>query len=217
MLGLLVKYRLESDEEIADEENNILKTTTVNDKIISKSKFIFHRESNIIAYHPIKGKISNDQFKKLFCKIFERANNNVFVTAQIQTIDDESKIFESIKQFDKITTLTIELHPSNPTNRDRWKKTDEKLHDMKVEKYYEKYVSNDNINIDENGEAFGNILMAADGYGEAQIIGLKDGRAHSASTKKLQMKQSAPKDNIENALTQLQPKFKQILERFEVK
>ncbi|WP_163243920.1 hypothetical protein [Clostridium sporogenes] len=215
--GYLVKYKEENIEEVVDEDNRTLKTTKLQDKIIAKSEFILHLSSGLIAYRIIRNVIGNEQFKKQFSKLIEKANNNCFINAEIQGINDEVKIFKAIKEFDIITSLYLTLHPSNPSNRQRWKETDEKLHKMQVEKYIEKYISKKGIIIEEDDQTFGNIIMAADGYGEAKIKGTKDGKQKEASTRKMQIKSSVPNMNMDEIIKFLYKDFKNILERFKNK
>jgi len=213
--GLLVKYKIETDEEIVDESNRVLDKTMIPNKIIAKSEFILHLHSGIIAYHPITNHIPNNKFRTEFCKLLEKANNRIFVNAEIQPIDEEAKIFEAIKKFEIIYSLKIALHPSNPSNRNRWKKTDDKLRKMEVENYCEIYRSRHGIKIDENDEAYGNIIMAADGYGEARIKGTREGKETSASTTQLQMTLKVENEPLLSSMELLYKSFHKIFERFE--
>lgn len=212
--GLLVKYKQAADEEIVDEKNNILKLTSIPDKAKAKSEFLLHLKTGIIAYHPVINSINNNQFKKIFCKLIENANDNLFVSAEILAIDDETRIFDAIKKFQKINSLVIKLHPSNPSNRDRWKRTDEKLHSMNVEYYTEIYGGKEGMKINEDSDAYGNIIMATDGYGEAKISGIRNGKKSTVSTKKIPIKTIAPKNNSKSMALKLFPSFKKIFERF---
>lgn len=213
--GYLVKYKDENIEEVVDEDEGTLTTARLQDKIIAKSEFVIHLFSGIVAYGNISDAIGNTQFRKQFCKLIEKANDNCFVNAQIQGINDEGMIFKAIKEFDKITSLYLTLHPSNPSNRERWKKTDEKLQEMQVEKYVEKYTSKKGIILDEHGQTYGNIIMAADGYGEAKLKGIKDGKLSEASTRQMQIKSLVSNANKNEVLKFLFGDFKKILDRFQ--
>lgn len=214
IFGILVKYKEQFDEEVVNENENVLATTIVPKKTLAKSNFVLHPKTGIIAYHPVINRINNSQFKNLFCKLIEESYNNLFIDAEIQSVDDEMKIFDAIKSLDKITSLVINLHPSNPSNRDRWKKTDEKLQAMNVENYSETYSGKNGIIIDENGDAYGNIIMAGDGYGEARINGIKGGKQVLVSTKKIPIRVVAPSEGIEIIVNKLSPVFNKIFERF---
>lgn len=218
IFGLLVKYIPQADQEIADPKSNILKVTTVPGKTVAKSPFVLHLSTGIIAYHPIPGFISSRQFKDNFCNLIEAANQDMFVDAEMQPINDETNIFEAIKSFSKITALTISLHPSNPTNRRRWEKTDEKLQKMKAEKYYESYKSEKGLIIEDEDEVYGNILMAGDGYGVAKIEGYnKHGEKNISSTEKISKRKLAPKENPKLIIHNLFPSFDEVFRRFKKK
>lgn len=180
--GFLVKYKLLKDEDIVDESSKMLTKTFIENRVIETSQFFIHPKSGIIAFHPIQGKIGHNQFRHIFAELIKVNNDNVFVDAEVDFINEEIKILEAIKSFEKIFLLSIELHPSNPSFRERWKKTDIKLKAMEAEGYKQVYHSKKGLILDENGEPFGDILMAGDGYGKAEIKGLKDGEIHTAST-----------------------------------
>lgn len=192
--GNLTKYKPIADDGFVDRGKHKIVKRQVPDKIYATSSFILHFATGIIAYHPIANKISNTQFKKLFCRIIEEANDQLLVKASIESIDDETAIFEAIRSFEKIHYISIELHPSNPSNRDRWKRTDERLQKLKVDKFKEYYESIDGINLEEDDETFGNVIMAADGYGRAEIVGILDGDDRKVSTEKLAVQGKAPSE-----------------------
>ena len=138
----------------------------------------------------------------------------MFIDVEIQTIHDEYKIMKALKQFDKITKIDITLHPSNPSNRDRWEKTDEKIQKMKVKKFKQSYYG-DNIIVDENSEVVGDIFMAGDGYGVATIKGQIDEKDKIVSTDKVPVRDFAGKEEPHKIVEKLSKTFKKILERFD--
>jgi hypothetical protein len=217
--GLLVKYTPQSIEEVVDEINKCLKTTDIYDKMISKNEFFLHLNSGILAYHT-DYKCNSNLFKRQFAKIIEEANNNIFVNAEIISIDDETKIFDAIMNFDKVQRISLELHPSNPSNRELWKKTDDKIRNLNAQKYYEYYVGED-LHIADNHEVYGNVVMACDGYGKATVIGIKSNKKLKVSTDKMPISQYAGRtirvENKSEILSQLTSTFKKVLERFKHK
>lgn len=186
--GYLTKYKSQKEEDTVDEVKKQLSKTTIQNRAIASSIFFLQPITGIIAYHPRPGIIGINQFKEIFSELIETANDHIMVDAEIQSIDEELEILEAIRKFDKITSLFIELHPSNPHNRQRWKKTDERLQRMKVERYKQHYQSDKGLIVDPEDDAYGDILMAADGYGRADIIGEKDNKESTASTEKIPMK-----------------------------
>lgn len=180
--GYLVKYKNEKEEEIVDEKNKVIKTTTVNNRTIASSPFFLQPHSGVIAFHPINGLIGHEQFRKVFAELIKAANDFILMDAEITFIEEETTIIEAIKSFDKIMDIRIELHPSNPSSRDLWRRTDDKLRRMGVEKYKQQYHSEKGLAFGETDEVYGDIIMASDGYGKAKIVGTKSGRIYTAKT-----------------------------------
>lgn len=212
--GYLVKYKFLKEEDIVDEKNRLLTTTSISNRAVAASPFFLHPKTGILAFHPIAFNIGHNQFRHVFAELIMAANDFLMVDAEIQFIDEEVEIFKAIKSFDKITALIIDLHPSNPSNRERWKTTDERLQKMKAEKYRQQYSSKNGLKIDEDDEAFGDILMAGDGYGKADLYGEKDGRQHQASTERIPIKTKGVKSpDFNTSIGSVINKFKEIWNR----
>ena len=114
LTGYLVKYKPESEEEVADENQHIVTLEQAKDRITAKSRFFLHIKSGLMAFRLIGAQIGFAQFSKMFCQLFEKAHDNLFVDAQIQAIDEKYRIFEVIPRFEYISNVTLHLHPSNP-------------------------------------------------------------------------------------------------------
>jgi len=214
LAGYLVKYKPFKDEEVVDEESRQLTTTTIPNRAIAASQFFLHTKSGLLAYHPVPGKIGQHQFRHIFAELIEAANDHLLVDAEVQFIDEEIKILEAIRSFDKITSLVIELHPSNPSNRHIWERTDQRLKSMRAEKYRQQYYSGEGLHINEESEVYGDILMAGDGYGKATLYGMKDGQEYEASTEQVPLKAKGLKDGEpEDKLGSIFHKIKEIWDR----
>lgn len=217
--GFLVKYRPDFSEEVANEETHNLQIQDIENFVIAKSRFFLHIESGLIAYHPSGNAIRPKIFKVRFTKLFEFALDDFFISTEIQSIEEEFKIFDAIKRFQKIRTVNIYLHPSNPTNRDRWKRTDDRLKELRVGSYQEKYdaepVSGD-LDIREDEEIASKIVMADDGYGIAEVSGILDNEEKKISTGDNPTSTQAPNDeeSAENVLEALANKIRELFGRF---
>lgn len=214
--GQLVKFKTSDEDDIVDKKEKKTDYIKIENKINALSTFIFHPKTSIIAYHPRTNKIGYKQFGKMFCKLIEKANDNFFVNAELQFIDEEMKIKEAIRNFDKINKLTIILHPSNPRTRPIWKDTDTRMQNMKAEKYKQIYSTKgeSGLIIKENNNPYTDIIMAGDGYGKTTIFGEKNGQKHTASTDNIPVKIKAFIDEeVEIIIDTLYNKFKQLWDR----
>jgi len=217
--GYLVKYKPEFSEEVANPLTHNLEDQFIENFVWAKSRFFLHIKSGVISYHPIGNAISKELFVERFCKLFEHTLENMFVNVEIQSIEEDYKIFEVIRSFQKIQHLHIYLHPSNPSNRDRWRRTDDRLKNIGASKYYEHYYAEpllDNLNIIDDEDINSKITMADDGYGKAEITGIFDGETKTISTSDNPISTHAPGDeeSPENVLNKLLEKIKNIFRRF---
>jgi len=217
--GYLVKYSNNFKEEIANPETHSIEEQQIKNYVIAKCRFFLHIDSGLISYHPVGTIISKETFKKRFCELFEHSLENMFVSAEIQSIDEEEKIFEAIRKFKKIIKLQIYLHPSNPSNRERWKKTDERLKELGVAKYKEHYEADEsdgNLNIIDDEDIYSKITMADDGYGQASVTGDLEGERKTIKTGDNPVIAKAPSDYLEasKVLEILMLKIKEIFDRF---
>jgi len=217
--GFLVKYKPEFSEEVANPNTHSLEDQEIDNFVVAKARFFLHIKSGIITYHPVGNIISRQTFVERFCKLFEFSLDNMFVNAEIQSIEEDYKIFEVIRSFKKIKRVHIYLHPSNPSNRDRWKRTDERLKNLGASSYYENYEADEEIgslNVVEDEEINSKISMADDGYGKADVTGEVDGELTTVSTSDNPITTQAPNDEFEarNVLDKLVIKLKDIFDRF---
>lgn len=216
--GYLVKYKPITETEIVKEETHSLAEKNASNLVIAKSRFFLHIESNLIAYRATVKVISAKQFRESFVELFNSAYDDFFVDTEIQTIEEQFEILESIKEFSSISHVSIYLHPSNPRNTDRWKRVDERLKTLNVRSYKEEYDFNPNSkHIGNDEEALSKIAMADDGYGKADITGVRDGETKTISTTDNPITTIAPSDTEtpEEILESLITTFKKILARFE--
>ncbi len=215
--GYLVRFKPVCEEEVVDDQSHRVTLEALSNRVSGKSSFFLHYRTGILAFHPASGKVSAAQFRQRFAQIFEEANERFMVQAELQLIQEEYGILEAIKQFDCIRRITISLHPSNPSNRHIWERTDERLKAMRAEKYREEYATNsaEGMLVPDEGEVYGDILMAHDGYGKAEIEGVMDGKTSRASTEMTPVQASTPAvDDPETLLGALLSTFEKIWQRF---
>lgn len=214
--GDLVKFRT-TEEETVDKVTYSLDFVTLDNLVIAKSPFILHVPTGLIAFRPIQGKISINQFREFFCKVIMKANDDYFCDAQIQIIPDEAKILEYIRRFTIINNIKVSLHPSNPSSRKIWKDMDDDLKRLRADDYKVEYGSKSKkgIKIPEDGDiTLSQIMMANDGYGAAEIRGeTSEGkRIVSTESKPIHIEVSSDSEKSTIASVILE-KFKEIMNR----
>lgn len=197
--GYLVKYKPQTEEEVVVHETQQIEEESVQNRVVAKSRFFLHISSGVIAYHPISGTITPDQFRKHFAELFVENHDAFFVQAEIQTIEEDQSLVEALRRFDYIYTVNIYLHPSNPNNRPIWGRTDDRLKVLDAGSYHEKIEARrgsdtNGLNVLEDEETVGKIVMADDGYGEASVEGIIDGKEQKISTKDNPVIHEAPND-----------------------
>jgi len=217
--GYLIKFRPSTDEEVAVTETHKLGYEEIQNLVRAKSRFFIHVKSGVIAYHPVGSEIKRKTFCDRFVKLFQTAFDNFFIDAEIQAIEERTKIFDAIKAFEKVRKVSIYLHPSNPRLSRVWEKTDQRLKKLRASKYHEAFEAGSNevgLEMVNDKEIESKITMADDGYGKADITGLRDGKEKTVSTSDNPIIIMAPPDDepAESVLEKLIEVFKDIFKRF---
>lgn len=215
--GYLVKYNPEGEEEeIANPVTRQIEESLLPNSIAAKSRFFLHVKSGLIAYY-IKPGISQDQFKELFCALFQEGHENFFVSSEIQDIEENYNFFERIKRFETIFSIQIYLHPSNPSNHDRWKRIDERLKRVNASSYRETIQAkknSDGLHIEEDEDFNSKAHMAQDGYGKAKVSGLISGEIAKVTTGETPVTALAPSEGKSRGiLSNLLPTFGSVFRR----
>jgi hypothetical protein len=218
--GYLGRYKTSANLEIAIPSESKVGLRAEANLISSRSAFYLHIESGLIAYHPIPKQITPVVFKTRFTQLLTKAQGSFFFDAEIDDIDEPFTLAEEIKKFDRITTITIRLHPSNPSNRDIWQKLDERLRKLRVTSYNETYEAKQSgevgIRAVDDEDIKKKIAMAEDGYGNVRVVGEIRGNKHIVSTSDNPLITTAPSgiEPPEHVLKMLLPAFGRILDRF---
>lgn len=216
--GRLVKYKRILEGEIVDEESHRTVVGGLPHGIVAKSDFFLHYKSGVIAYRPLVSRISAKQFRYIFAKLFEMGHDNFFVSAQIETIDEGIRIEEAIRKFQVVKKVSFDIHPTNPSNRDVYKRIDERLKYLRADKFKQTVESDNEGGLSKDGlledDTYRSLIMATDGYGNGAIYGVAEGRKVVITTgdspvRKEILEGSNPLEMLESLL----PAFKQIWNR----
>lgn len=184
-VGRLVKYKT-IEEEVVIEDSRIIGLSTVDDAVVAKPEFVLHPSSGIIAFRPIPSRLSAGQFREKFARLVEASFENFFISTRVEAVNEDFEIQEQFRRFRTILSINIELHPSNPHNRDLWERIDNEIKELGAVEYQQKLVGGPtglNKAKVEQDEIYLGIIMASDGYGHASIDGvLEDGRRVTVTT-----------------------------------
>lgn len=217
--GFLAKFIPTVEEEIVDKNQHCLSMTKVDDRVIAKSSFFHHIDSGLIAFQAVSGKITANQFRKRFCQVFSRANEDMLCDAEIQIVTDEADILKRIHQFKSVRLIRIHLHPSNPSSRHIWQAIDDDMRNLSVDDYKQEFKSNKpgGMKVPADGDStYKGILMANDGYGNAEIVGTSvEDRKLILSTEKIPVKTDIPPtDDRQSIAESVWEFFEKVLNRF---
>lgn len=183
-VGRLVKYKA-IEEEVVIEDTRAIGLSTVDDAVVAKPEFVLHPYSGIIAFRPIPSRFSAAQFRLKFAQLVEASFDNFFISAKVESINEDLGVQEQFRKFRTILSINIKLHPSNPHNRDLWERIDNEIKDLGATEYEQNVVggpSGLNKEKIKQGDLFLGIIMASDGYGHASIDGLLDDGRHVTVT-----------------------------------
>jgi hypothetical protein len=217
--GYLVKFKDQESVEVVDTEARMIEDESVHNLVAAHSRFFLHLGSGIIAYHPVGTQISGPAFVMRFAELVEHAFDNFFISAEILPINEPEVLAEAIRRFDRIDHLSIYLHPSNPSNRQLWRRIDERLQAMNAIDYREEYHgkgSEGGLKPEIDKSIGRKIAMAEDGYGHAEFTGMRKGKRRTVSTRSSPLSAAAPGDATPSSsvLKALSDSFHSVLGRF---
>lgn len=219
LTAYLVKYRPTDEEEVVVPERHLLEEKSIENRVTAKSRFFLQAETKLIAFHPVGTHISRQLFTHRFAQVFENTFNNFFVGASIQFIESEDLFLSQFRLFSRIDRVTVQLHPSNPSNRDLWRRQDQRLKELGATGYSEVYEgrgAEPGLKVKDDGDINQKIAMAEDGYGKVEVAGQQNGKFKKISTGRSPINVLAPADldSPDGVLPYLQETFKEIMKRF---
>ena len=215
--GKLAKYKPLLEGEVVDEEKGQIVEGGLPDGVVAKSDFFFHYQSEVVAYRPITNRLSSEQFREMFARLIEAGHHNFFVSASVELIEEEFGIIEAVQRLQVVKKVTIEIHPTNPSNRRTYKHIDERLKGLKAQKLRQVIEGrNGGLNKEAllNDDIYRGLVMASDGYGKGSVQGILDGAKVTISTGQSPVKKEVLfSENPMDVLYQLIPVFERIWER----
>lgn len=220
LAGTLARYEAETEGEIADEERHVTVRQDIRNAIIASAAFFIHlgRQENLMAFH-ITDRITEKQFRDRFMELFRKAHRDFFIEPWLEPVTEEMEIWEALRSFERIFRFRIKLHRPNPRMDDKWKIVAEDLVEKNASEYREEYVADkksSGLNLSDDEKTKAKIQMAEDGYGEAEITGLKNGKDAVASTTSVPVRAEVPatETSREGVIRVLGDKFQSLWDRF---
>ncbi len=215
--GRLVKYKRLLEGEIVNEESHRTALGALPYGMVGKSDFFLHYKSGVVAYRPVASRISARQFRFVFARLIEVAHDNFFVNAQVETIDEGLKIEEAFRKLEVIRRVSFDIHPTNPSNREVYKRVDERLKQLRAEKLRQVVEAGEgglNKKALLEDDIYKSLIMAGDGYGSGSIHGFAEGRKMVITTGDSPVrKEIVESQSTSEMLENLLPAFKLIWER----
>ena len=215
--GSLVKYKQILEGKVVDEETHQLVEDGLPLGVVAESDFFLHYQTTVIAFRPIANRLSPYQFREMFARLFETGHQNFFISAKLQSINEEYRLQEAIRSFQKINRVTFDIHPTNPSNREVYQKIDERLKNLQASRMRQIVEGGErgiNKDILIQDETYPSLLMAIDGYGRGSIKGQIDGITVEINTDDSPVRQQiAHSADPKQILYQLMPAFRRIWDR----
>lgn len=220
LTGYLVKYDPYGKGEILDEKNGTVKQGGTKNNIIAKSLFLINVPEMILAFQEVTNHLSRIMFIRIFNELFNinhKSKNFEFGTSSIR---EQYSFVEKVSELKEIKKLSITLFPSNPSNADLWKDTDERLQKNNITKYKEIQESSNSkgLIIDELTKS--KFAMSEDGYGLSEVTGVDNSGSNitiTTKTKDREVSHNLPidveKSGFNNIINYLRNTFDKISSR----
>ena len=183
--GYLAKLRPENAEEVGDLVAHAISTTTVVNRAIAKSRFFLHIPTGLLAYQYVSGHITQAIFEEQFARLFEEGYKQFFVAADVSTVEERERFLEALGEFERVQSVTIELHPTNPHYSEVYRAIDERLKALQAKNYKEVITAatdGPGLRAESDPEIRSKATMAEDGYGKATASGQRAGKTAQIST-----------------------------------
>jgi hypothetical protein len=201
IVGELIKYKSKEERTTFNEQSWDSNAIANNNIITASAPFILELKTNFIAYHPSR-EFQSPAFRSKFAALFDFLSEQALTVTSIIPITRRTELMDEIKSFDKINYIKIVLTPSNPHPARLWKQIDDLMKENGVDKYTEilqtakpdKSISLDGLDITQK------VGMAAAGYGQAIVMGEKNGQPVRTQTGKAAVVAEVPHDTKPNGL-----------------
>lgn len=174
--GYIVKYRDEALEVFEEGQRDIVKGV-VPDAIQWRAFFVIDFKYWIVAIQAVSG-VSDNVLGNVLQSIIVEGNGGILVKTHLEPVIDREEFVAHVRSLNRIDKMTINVHPSNPRFKESWRVVDNDMQGANIGNWTSRVEPKEpdiGIMPNEDSTIWRSLLMAADGYGNAIIRGLKDG------------------------------------------
>lgn len=195
----LAKYKPEGAVEVVRHDVHVVGREGVENLIEAASPFVFLPEFGGLAYKHVWNILPREQFERAFCELVEMSEKKFFVRCELEPVTDLRTFVARIAKMERVTVIQATVKPPNPLFSPCWKSLSDyvkkrRLSEVQIKEESEAGISTNVQKIaaaiatesataaqlqemmepllDGVGDAA--LLMAADGYGHAKVVGIED-------------------------------------------
>lgn len=203
----LAKYKPEGAVEVVRPDAHVVGREGVENLIEAASPFVYLPDFSGIAYKHVWNVLPREQFERAFCEIVEMSEQKFFVRCELEPVTDLRTFVARIAKMERVTVIQATVKPPNPLFSPCWKSLNDyvkkrRLSEVQIKEESEAGISTNVQQIataiatgsaspaelqemmepllDGVGDAA--LLMAADGYGHAKVVGIEDAKSVTIRT-----------------------------------
>lgn len=193
VFGRLSKYAQQGQLTVVDPIAHSQVEATAENLLIAASPFVYLPDFSGIAYLHVWNGVQEDVFRRRFARLIEEAYERFFVGCEIDPVADYQAFATKLSALEKISEIRAKVHPPNPLFGDLWRDLNEYIKQRNASEVLVAEKSDQDSGLASRIVELVNgilekttrqidkpaaitdaaLLMAADGYGSGQIVGLK--------------------------------------------
>jgi len=195
IFGRLAKYAVDGHVPIVDTKQRKKREALAPNLLQASSPFVYLPDYSGIAYLHVWNQIQDDLFPRRFKQLIEATHDNFFVDCTIEPVADYGTFAKRLEKLGTVKHISAKVHPPNPLFGRLWAPlkaylAERNAQELELRETREggRGLSTDIVNLVRDAAAGSAelfektpaitdaaILMAADGYGHAKLIGEKNG------------------------------------------
>lgn len=209
----LTKFTPEGAIAVVEPDRHVATQADVTNLLVASSPFIYLPAYSGIAYPNVWNKLEKTQFERAFVMLVEEKFSRLFVQAAIEPVADLVTFVQRVASLDAVEEIDATVHPPNPLFGRAWASLRDyiqgrELGQLRVSERASGRTSirtrllalASSVIMAQGGpelrgpevslaQDFGDaaVLMAADGYGKARVIGMRGSRRISVRTSESQV------------------------------